>query len=73
MQVKQIESVYDLVDEDQYSRMVQERQDNDWIVDDGESVTHTHVLYTACCEFTRGRAIVPSISCLNLKKSLLAV
>lgn len=32
-----MERVYEEVDEDQYSRMVQERQDDDWIVDDGEA------------------------------------
>ncbi|KAI5092012.1 DNA polymerase alpha catalytic subunit [Silurus meridionalis] len=34
-EVKEIESVYEEVDEDQYSRMVRERQDDDWIIDDG--------------------------------------
>ncbi|XP_060755721.1 DNA polymerase alpha catalytic subunit isoform X2 [Neoarius graeffei] len=33
-EVKEMERVYEEVDEDQYSRMVQERQDDDWIVDD---------------------------------------
>lgn len=31
-------SVYEEVDEEQYSRMVRERQDDDWIIDDGELV-----------------------------------
>lgn len=33
-----MEKVYEEVDEDQYSRMVRERQDNDWIIDDGEFI-----------------------------------
>lgn len=76
--MKEMERVYEEVDEDQYSRMVQERQDDDWIVDDGESRTHTRVLYTAClqikldggmfsCEVTPGCDIVPSWSCFKFK------
>lgn len=38
MQVEEMKKVYEEVDEDQYSRMVQERQDNDWIIDDGEFI-----------------------------------
>ncbi|XP_078147531.1 DNA polymerase alpha catalytic subunit isoform X1 [Centroberyx gerrardi] len=33
-EVKEVSSVYEEVDEDQYSKMVQERQDDDWIIDD---------------------------------------
>ncbi|XP_060718299.1 DNA polymerase alpha catalytic subunit isoform X2 [Tachysurus vachellii] len=33
-EVEEMEKVYEEVDEDQYSRMVRDRQDNDWIVDD---------------------------------------
>uniref|UniRef100_A0A3B3QW26 DNA polymerase n=1 Tax=Paramormyrops kingsleyae TaxID=1676925 RepID=A0A3B3QW26_9TELE len=33
-EVEELSSVYDVVDEDQYSRMVQERQEDDWIIDD---------------------------------------
>lgn len=39
MQVDEMERVYEEVDEDQYSKMVRERQDDDWIIDDGESQT----------------------------------
>lgn len=34
-QVEEFTSVYEEVDEDQYSKMVQERQEDDWIIDDG--------------------------------------
>lgn len=33
-EVEDITSVYEEVDEDQYSKMVQERQEDDWIIDD---------------------------------------
>lgn len=35
LQVEEFTSVYEEVDEEQYSKMVRERQDDDWIVDDG--------------------------------------
>uniref|UniRef100_A0A8B9Q979 DNA polymerase n=1 Tax=Apteryx owenii TaxID=8824 RepID=A0A8B9Q979_APTOW len=34
-EVEEFTSVYDEIDEEEYSRMVRERQDDDWIVDDG--------------------------------------
>lgn len=34
-QVKEFSSVYEEVDEDEYSKMVRERQEDDWIIDDG--------------------------------------
>lgn len=34
-QVEDFTSVYEEVDEEQYSKLVQARQDDDWIVDDG--------------------------------------
>ncbi|KAG7487342.1 hypothetical protein MATL_G00022240 [Megalops atlanticus] len=33
-EVEEVSSVYEEVDEEQYSRMVRERQDDDWIIDD---------------------------------------
>lgn len=35
-QVQEFSSVYEEVDEAQYSKMVQDRQEDDWIVDDGK-------------------------------------
>ena len=35
-QVEEFTSVYEEVDEEQYSKMVRERQEDDWIIDDGE-------------------------------------
>ncbi|TRZ05186.1 hypothetical protein HGM15179_021921, partial [Zosterops borbonicus] len=32
--VEEFTGVYDEIDEDEYSRMVRDRQDDDWIVDD---------------------------------------
>lgn len=37
LQVEDITSVYEEVDEEQYSKMVRDRQDDDWIIDDGAS------------------------------------
>lgn len=34
-QVDEFASVYEEVDEEQYSKMVRERQEDDWIIDDG--------------------------------------
>lgn len=36
-QVEELTSVYEEVDEEQYSKLVQDRQEDDWIIDDGES------------------------------------
>lgn len=35
-QVEDLTSVYEEVDEEQYSKLVRERQDDDWIIDDGQ-------------------------------------
>lgn len=35
-QVEEFTSVYEEVDEEQYSKMVRERQEDDWIIDDGK-------------------------------------
>lgn len=34
-QVEDLTSVYEEVDEEQYSKLVRDRQDDDWIIDDG--------------------------------------
>lgn len=37
VQVEELTSVYEEVDEQQYSKIVRDRQEDDWIVGDGES------------------------------------
>ena len=56
VQVEEVASVYDEVDEDQYSKMVRERQDDDWIIDNGTTLlclllTHAN-LHTNCVFFS---------------------
>ena len=41
--------VYDIVDEDEYSEIVRQRQEDDWIIDDGK-YTH-YVLMDSSCWF----------------------
>lgn len=36
--MEEFSSVYEEVDEEQYSKMVRERQEDDWIIDDGKTV-----------------------------------
>lgn len=36
LQVEEFTSVYEEVDEDEYSKMVRDRQEDDWIIDDGK-------------------------------------
>ena len=33
-----MKNVYDIVNEDEYSEIVRDRQDDDWIVDDGRYI-----------------------------------
>lgn len=42
-QLEEFENVYEEVDEEQYSRMVRDRQDDDWIIDDGEALPQLFV------------------------------
>lgn len=45
LQVREVASVYDEVDEDEYSKMVQERQEDDWIIDDGKAHIEQEVCF----------------------------
>ena len=36
-QDEDMSNIYDVVDEDEYSKIVRDRQDDDWIVDDGKN------------------------------------
>lgn len=40
--------MYEEVDEEQYSKLVRGRQEDDWIVDDGESQSVTHLQVQVC-------------------------
>lgn len=42
-QVEELTSVYEEVDEEQYSKLVRDRQEDDWIVDDGGSQSQTQL------------------------------
>lgn len=45
--MEKLTSVYEEVDEHQYSKIVRDRQEDDWIVDDGESQSPSHT-YSHC-------------------------
>ena len=59
--MEEFTSVYEEVDEHQYSKMVRERQEDDWIIDDGEPLPPVSV--SAVGECLMGRS--------NVKVSLL--
>ena len=44
IKIKEEQNIYEEVDEDEYSRIVRNRQDDDWIVDDGKQF----VLFIFC-------------------------
>uniref|UniRef100_A0A667XK70 DNA polymerase n=1 Tax=Myripristis murdjan TaxID=586833 RepID=A0A667XK70_9TELE len=44
-EVREVASVYDEVDEEEYSKMVQERQEDDWIIDDGKAHIEREVCF----------------------------
>lgn len=50
--MEELTSVYEEVDEEQYSKMVRERQEDDWIIDDGES--QSNVSSAGICVIIRG-------------------
>lgn len=58
-QLEEFENVYEEVDEEQYSRMVRDRQDDDWIIDDGEALTQ--VLGKVICPYLSGQAFINDI------------
>ena len=39
-QVGNLDDVYQVVNEDEYSDIVRKRQEDDWVVDDGKSCVH---------------------------------
>lgn len=39
LQIDDEKNVYDLVEESEYSDMVRQRQEDDWIVDDGKTIS----------------------------------
>ncbi len=46
--MEEFTSVYEEVDEQQYSKMVRERQEDDWIIDDGESLSPVAAVRLVC-------------------------
>lgn len=45
VQVGDVEDVYEVVNEDQYSEIVRQRQEDDWVVDDGTAgMQNVHLL-----------------------------
>lgn len=47
--------MYEVVDEEQYSKMVRERQEDDWIIDDGE--TQSPVSTAGICVMRRSNNV----------------
>lgn len=45
LQLEEEKNVYDVVDEGEYSEMVRQRQEDDWIVDDGEILMVVTLLF----------------------------
>uniref|UniRef100_A0A667XAA8 DNA polymerase n=1 Tax=Myripristis murdjan TaxID=586833 RepID=A0A667XAA8_9TELE len=71
-EVREVASVYDEVDEEEYSKMVQERQEDDWIIDDGKA----HIEREVCFNRKWPQEVKPSpltpppVVTLKKKKSL---
>lgn len=43
-EIEEEKNVYDIVEENEYSELVKQRQDDDWIVDDGNLFYFSYVL-----------------------------
>lgn len=61
-QVEEFTSVYEEVDEQQYSKMVRDRQEDDWIIDDGESLSPVSVSTVGKCLMRRSNVKVSLLS-----------
>ena len=42
-----MEHVYQVVNEDEYSDIVRKRQEEDWVIDDGEEVIYSDLLFSS--------------------------
>ena len=49
--IDEVDNVYEEVDEKEYSKRVQRRQEEDWIIDDGISKKSLQILHSYCVCF----------------------